>query len=672
MSIERTETGNTDRAGIFRANAGEDGQVTEVSAKETPRRAEQIKAVPRSESWGWLPALALMSASGLLLLALADSSARFESEWAPVLMYAGLVMLFAPVAMRLFSVAPSRRERMGLVLVLGLSLYLVSVLRSPVMFTGFDELLHWRTAYDIIASGHLFQGNSLLPVSPLYAGLEIVTSAVIRLTGLPIFEAGILVVGMARVLFVLALFLFFEEISDSARVGGIATLLYMTNLSFVSFDAQFAYESLALPLGVFGLFLVARRLRRNETQRGATLASLLVLGAIVVTHHLTSFAFVAFLVLFAVVRFLTLLPVEEGTGLGWIVAFGVAAVLAWLVLVAPAVVDYLAPYTVGAVRQMIGLIFNEVATRPLFTDYAGQVTPIWERLLSLTSVALILLGLPRGLVQIWRRYRGNPGVRARGEIALTYVQVIERNTGAWGIQMALGVASLAYGATLPLRLISGVAEVSARSAAFLSLAIGFVLAVGPVAHWLSGVVGWKRIAGVTLWAVVLFLGGFILGAGPPWARLPGPYLVSADTRSIEPEGIAAANWAFSHLGPGNRIAGDRINSLLMGSYGLQRPVTHVGDDVDVSVLYFSLDWGARAKAILAQGKIRYVVVDRRLSSGLPRVGVYFESGEPDSSQHKTPIPLAALVKFDQAENVSRVFDSGDIVIYDTGAWSGQP
>jgi len=666
------EIGNAYRAGIFRADAGEERQVTGFGAKETPRRAAQVRAVPSAESWGWLPALALTSASGLLLIALANSSARFESEWAPVLMYAGLLALFVPVAARLFSAAPSRRERMGLVLVLGLSLYLVSVLRSPVMFTGFDELLHWRTAYDIIASGHLFQGNSLLPVSPLYAGLEIVTSAVIRLTGLPTFEAGILVVGMARVLFVLALFLFFEEISDSARVGGIAALLYMTNLSFVFFDAQYAYESLALPLGVFCLLLVARRLRRHETQRGATLAILLVLGAIVVTHHLTSFAFVAFLVLVLVMRFLTKQSSEDMAGLGWIVAFGLLTVLTWLILIATPVIDYLRPYTLGAVGQMIGLILNEVTTRPLFTDYAGQTTPVWERALSLSSVALILLGLPWGLAQIWQRYRGNPGALAWGATSLTYVRVIERNMGASVIPLALGVASLAYGPTLPLRLIPGLTEVSARSAEFLFLAIGFVLAVGPVAHWLSGVVSWKRIAGVTLWAVVLFLGGFILGAGPPWARLPGPYLVSADTRSIESEGIAAANWAFSHLGPGNRIAGDRINSLLMGSYGVQRPVTHVGDAVDVSSLYFSLDWGAPAKAILAQGKIRYVVVDRRLSSGLPRVGVYFESGEPDSSQHKTPIPLAALVKFDQAENVSRVFDSGDIVIYDTGAWSGQP
>lgn len=647
------------------------GQLSGYGVEETTSRDVQVRAIAHAQSWGWFPALSVTSASGLLLLALADSSARVESEWAPVLMYAGLLMLFVPVAARLLSAAPSRRERIGLVVILGLSLFLVHLLRSPVMFTSFDELLHWRSTHDIIQTDHLFHGNSLLPISPLYPGLETVTSAVIYMTGLPIFEAGLVVVGVARLLFALALFLFFEEITGSAQMGGIAALLYMTNPSFVFFDAQFAYETLALPLAVFGLFLIARRLRRHETHLGTTLASLLIVGAIVATHHITSFAFVAFLVLVLVMRFLTKQSSEDMAGLGWIVAFGLLTVLTWLILIATPVIDYLRPYTLGAVGQMIGLILNEVTTRPLFTDYAGQTTPVWERALSLSSVALILLGLPWGLAQIWRRYRGHL-TAIRGAASLTYAQIVESNTGVSEIPLALGLASLAYVSTLPLRLIPGVTEVATRSAEFLFLAIAFVLALGPVTRWLSGVMNWKRIAGVTLWATILFMGGFILGAGPPWARLPGPYLVSADLRSIEPEGIAAADWALAHLGPLNRIAADRINGLLMGSYGFQRPLTHVNDELDISPLYTSSEFGKGAQAVLAVGNIRYVVVDRRLSTGLPRLGVYFESGEPYGFEHKTPIPLSALEKFDQIEKVGRVFDSGNIIIYDTGAWSGQP
>lgn len=625
---------------------------------QAPDDFDQV--VSTEADWGRLPGLTLVISIGALLIALANWTAFFESAWAPVLMYAGLTAMFVPAAARLLSAVPSRRERLGLIVVLGLSLYFVKILRSPVMLTGFDELLHWRTAHDILKSGHLFHGNSLLPVSPLYPGLEIVVNAVNRLTGLPVFEAGILVIGAARVLTMLALYLLFEEISQSGRVGGIAALLYTTNLGFVFFDAQFSYESVGLPLGLYAIYLIARRLRRRETQLGPTLAAMLVIVALIVTHHLTSFAFLAFLILLFALSLLTRQSTEHRVDLARIVAFTVTAVVAWLIFIAPTVIYYLSPYTFGAVTQMLALIFSQAVTRPLFVDYAGQGSPLWERFVSLASVALVLLGLPWGLIQIWRRYRG-------------YL-IFNRTTppppttegfhpGASLIPLALGLASLAYGATLPLRLVPSVAEVSARSAGFLFVAIAFVLTLGPVRRWLAGRVSWKRTAAATLWATILFAGGFILGAGPSWARLPGPYLVAADLRSIEPEGIAAANWAAAYLGAGNRVAADRVNALLMGSYGFQRPLTDLSDQFDISPLYFATEFGEDTETIFALADIHYMVVDRRLSTGLPRVGVYFQSVEPSAFRHSSPIPLQALDKFEGNANMSRLYHSGNIVIY---------
>ncbi|MBI4788610.1 MAG: hypothetical protein HY782_16380 [Chloroflexi bacterium] len=650
--------------GITQASAIRAREWNGYALREATGPLAPAREISNVETWGWLPAIALVGANGLFLMALANRAARFEYDWAPLLMYVGLIVLFAPVAARLFAAAPARRERIGLVVTLAVILYLVKLLPSPAMFTGFDELLHWHTAQEIVSSGHLFSGNSLLPISPLYPGLEIVTSAVVRLTGLTIFEAGALVVGVARVLLALALFLFFEEISQSARLGGIAALLYTTNLNFITFDAQYAYESLALPLGVFALFLIARRLRQHETHAGATLALLLTISAIVVTHHLTSFVFVAFLVLLLAAGFLTRQSAAERMDMARIVAFSITAAVGWLFLIAPTVVYYLSPYTVGAVRQMVGLIFSEAVTRPLFSDYAGLGTPIWERAISLSSVALVLLGLPWGLLRIWRRYRGYLRLPSRRAAAPSDIRIVALHTGAAIMPLALGLASLAYGLTLPLRLLPSGAEVSARSAGFLFLAIAFVLTLGPVESWLSRLGSWKRSAVLTLWATILFTGGYILGAGPPWARLPGPYLVAADARSIEPEGIAAANWAFKKLGPGNRIAADRVNGLLMGSYGSQRPISDVGDQLDVAPVYFSREFGKQDQAILDKGQVEYVVVDRRLSKGLPRVGVYFQSVEPGAYLHKNPIPLDALAKFDQLKNMSRVFDSGEIVVYE--------
>ena len=58
-------------------------------------------------SWGRLPALSLLSALGLLLVALANNGARVGAAWADVLFWAGLLLLFVPPAVRLIAPAPS-------------------------------------------------------------------------------------------------------------------------------------------------------------------------------------------------------------------------------------------------------------------------------------------------------------------------------------------------------------------------------------------------------------------------------------------------------------------------------------------------------------------------------------------------------------------------------------
>ena len=146
----------------------------------------------------------------------------------------------------------------------------------------------------------------------------------------------------------------------------------------------------------------------------------------------------------------------------------------------------------------------------------------------------------------------------------------------------------------------------------------------------------------------------------------------ADEQSIEPEGIQAATWARSYLGSDNRMATDRTNQLLMSTYGDQRLVTSQEDNIDVTPIFFSSSLGSYEVSILRQTRVRYLVVDLRLSKALPLVGFYFEPGEPGSYQRKVPISLEALTKFSTIPKINRVFDSGDIVIYDVGELTNAP
>jgi hypothetical protein len=577
-------------------------------------------------------------------MALANNGARAGLAAAGLLFWAGLLLLFVPTALRLLAPDIARHERIGLVMLLGIGLYLVKVLHSPLSFTFSDELQHWRTADDILHGGYLFAENPLLPVSALYPGLENITVALAELSGLSLFAAGLLVLGAARLVGMLALFLFYEQVGGSARLAGIAALLYVANSNFLFFDAQFAYESLALPLTLLVLYAAARRALDQDSSRvGLTLVILLGLIAVVITHHVTTYALAAFLLAWALLasarrreRWAALHP--RGLAL-----LAVVLGLTWLVYAATLTTKYLFPQLGGSLTQLIQLIAGEAVGRELFRAPTGQVSPLWEQLVGYAAVALILLGLPFGLIRIWRRQRDNT-------IALT-----------------LAAGTLAYPLSLAMRLTERGAEASNRSAAFLFVAIAFVLAVWVAEQPMSHRFGRRWPLAFGTWATIIFLGGVTVGWPPPWARLPGPYLPAADTRSIEGQGLAAAEWARAFLGADNRVIADRTNRLLMGAYGEQRPVTGYADRVNVSQVFLAPQLGPAERQVLRAGRVRYVVVDRRLSNGLPAAGIYFERGEAPGSQRTTPIDPAALAKFEDLTGVSRLFDSGDITIYDVGA-----
>ena len=680
------------------------------SAHRVPATSDAVVQL-KGESWGWFPILALMSACGLLLVATAYTCSRFNGRWlsasqALLIWWMGLLIIFLPIAARLLSSDASRRERLAIVLTLGIQFFLVEVLSSPIEFVDYDELIHWHTADDILRYHHLFHQNPMLPVSSLYPGLESVTSALINLSGMSIFHAGVTVLAIVRILFVLALFLLFEEISGSSRIAGIASLIYMTNSHFLFFDAQFIYESLALPFAVLVLFAVVRSTRRHPNgYLVRSIAAILGTAFVIVTHHVASYMLVALLGIWTLICYLgprLRLTLDDRQRPGGLTLLAFAGCLTWLLYIAVIVVGYLALPVANGVKELIGIILREQKSRELFQGYGGQVNPLWERLLALASVGFVLLLLPFGLFQVWFRHRSH------------------------SLALALAAAASLYPVVIALRLTQFGGEIAGRSTEYLFVAIAFVLAVGITNLRDHGIrtaanqiaasafafavrltrVGrrsspiraiilvfasiayafgsatvrtpqrrWRRLLQATAfigWAGVLFAGGVVTGVGPTARVLPGPYRVSADSRSVEPQSVDAAEWARAVLGPDNRIATDRVNKVLMGAYGEQYVVNGASDHIDVSAVILEPQVSDYVIEMLKRGNIRYVVIDRRLSTGLPVVGVYVEEGEPDAFHHTTPVALSTLVKFDGLKGVRRVFDSGDIVIYDVSGLQSAP
>ena len=604
----------------------------------------RLFSVPRPStwSWGWFPVLSLTAVAGLLLVAAANRAGQSGEWWAEPVFYGGLLLLVLPIALRLVLPGAEGTERVTLVALLALGLFLCKVVYDPLRFGSYDEYLHWRTAQDIMTTGALFTPNTLLHVSPYFPGLELVSTALANVAAIPVFDAAVIMLAAARLVFLLSLFFFFAMVSGSTRVAGIASLIYMTNPNFLYFDSQFAYESLALPLAALALYALARRGHSGHARwAGLTIIAAMTIASVVVTHHVTSAAFAVFLVAWAITGYV--LRRRDRARPGRMATLLILMIAGWVLLVATVTIDYLGPVLTSTATELLRLMAGQVDTRSLFTTATGAVAPLWERLVGSGSAFLVLLMLPLGLFVVWTRYRTNPAM------------------------VALAIATLAYPLTLAAHLTPLAASVASRTPEFLYIGIGPVVALAVVRLSFRGRLGTLQGVGVALVVGVLLLGGAIVGL-PAWGRVAGPYLVSADGRSVEAQGIAAAVWARDVLGADNVMVADRVNSLLMATYGDQNMVTTYETRLPVRQLYLSLDERGE-RLVVAQGNIRYLVIDRRLSTGLPTVGYYFDKGEKRILGNETsPLDPQTLAQWDSKSDVSRLFDSGDIQLYDVSAF----
>lgn len=616
------------------------GVSTENLGTASPR-AQTLRSAATTPAWDRFALVCLLAGAGVLLVALANNGSRRGEEWASALFWVGVVAIFAPAAAVLWSRRTSRVEAVVILVTVAVALYVVKVLYNPTVLVGFDELLHYRTLDDIARTGSLFSENPLLTVSPYYPGLELVTQAVASLTALDLVSAALLTVGAARVLGVLALYLLLERVSLPPRLAGLGTLFYMASPSFVFFDAQYAYESLAVPLALFCLFVLRMAQRYQGRSRVAldAVAALAVI-AVVVTHHVTSLILAGTLVLWVVATLLFYRNRREPLpGGGWVPALAVVANVVWISTVARSTVGYLWPHAAAAIEEAVRLVTLQSGGRVLFESSTGVSAPVLERVIGMGAVGLTLLVLPFGIRYVWKWQRHD----------------------ALAVLLALG--TVAYPAALLLRFTASGWQVGARATAFIYVPLAFTFAAGLEQLRRSSSPRLARAAVVAPVLTLILLGGIVAGSSPR-TRLPGPYQAGAGTLSVEREGLEAAAWARRTLGPGNRMAADQTNTTLMGSYGAQRVVSQPADGVIVSGIFLGTQLGTYQRRLLEDGDVTYVLEDDRIVGVPPPQGYFFEKWELEVFDYGSVVTTETLVPYASSPGAYRVFDGGDIRIYD--------
>jgi hypothetical protein len=574
---------------------------------------------------------------GLLLCSVANALSRADEGPAMAIYWLGLLLIALPIFYRLTSREASIHERLALVVLLGLGLYLVKVMRDSPLFTFSDEQVHAFNADRINETGSLFEKNPILEVTPYYPGLEAATTALMKLTGLSIYPAGIVLVGVARLVMLASLFLLFERVSGSARAAGLGVGIYAGNFNFLYWSAQYSYESLALPLLLLTMMALSEReASPQEAWRAWGAPILLAIAAIAVTHHLTSYAMVGFLLALALAYWFVHRTWRVPNP--WPFAVAAAAIAGlWLLVVASSTVGYLTPVLSNAFEAIAHTIGGEDQPRSLFEGDGPAVepTPLLGKAVAVLAVLLLLVALPFGLREIYRRHMKKP------------------------FALIFGISAIAFFGTLALRLAPPAWETGNRLSEFLFIGLAFTLSCG-FAAWLRRVTDRRQLRLAVTGALGLILVGGAI-SGWPWdSQLAKPMRITADGRTIPSPSLSAAEWADERIAGGRFAATNADAGLLLVPGG---KVALAGSSPAIEDVLDAKSFEGWELPLLERNRLRYVATDRREASADTLRGHFFATEEAtgETLKHRS-----TTAKFNRVPGVSRLYSNGAITIFDLG------
>lgn len=581
-------------------------------------------------------------------LALLAHAVAYALGWADargpalVVFYLGTVVLVASFAVLLTMPGASHRQRLAGSVAYGSALYVSWLLASPVMATRFDETLHVTTLLALLQDG-LFAPNAMLPVSPHYPGIELAAAGIVWLTGVPLMVAQVAVVLAARVVLVVALFALATRIGGSSRVGSTAVLLYSGSAHFYFFNAQFSYQTVAVAMLVVSMVLLLQASDSTGRRTWLLMASAqAALAALMVTHHLTSWMT---LVALWVIAGLLALGGERRRARLTLVTAEVATLVAalWTTVVAPLLVGYLAPLADEAGGEIVRLLtLDDTGSRAILESGSGTPTPLWQTGLMFVSILVwCLLLLPAVIGAV----RGTTMTRSSARLLL------------------VGVAA-AYPVLYAVRFFPTAAEIADRASSFVTLATAVLVAL-----WVVPRLDRFRQA-VAPTAVVIVLGGLMLGGGQDWQRVPGPYLPGAEQRSVDATTISFARWAGRYLPEGSRIASDVTINRVVPNFAPVVPVTQQASGTNLTPVFIADTVDDEVVAMLQETAVDFVVVDTR-TIGVPALsGSYYEAGSAFSETADQPT-AQMLLKFRGAPGFDQVLD-GPILVFDVRSLRGEP
>jgi hypothetical protein len=585
-----------------------------------------------------------------------ESSRHFTVFWI------GMILVWGPLALACTKDLSDRRHS-ALIAILGLASYLPAFVRSPTFPTFNDADGHYAEAEQIVRNSKLFVSDGFVVMASKYQGLEVLTAQLTKLSGLPLFRVGTILLALFHVLSVAGVYALANLIFNDRRAATSAALLFAISPAIAFVDSLYAYESYAIPLSIW-LAVIAVRGATRPTRRSRMCHLLFAFAVGVcldVTHHLTSYEAAAFLLLVAISslsrRKAGVAAFAYVGALGCAVG-GVAAL--WVVVRDVNIVPYLSYYPKQAVDAVGHTLFgtHEVAApgaalaaqgsyRQLF---GGGSLPFYENALAIVSQPILFL---LAVLTAWRR-------RLWSSPAF----------------IAVAVVTLVYFGSLPLDLTSAGSEGVHRSWAFtwvgLSIVCGWSLArlggrsssdATETPHrsiWLRTAARsapkfdrYRRYAYSALILVVLC--GAYGGDVNVDQMFPGPFVMEADGRATT-EQIDVAKWFAVHEGLGRRVVSDHRNLEVFTA-----EAQALSTDFPAWKLFYPRTAPPHSLVDKLYGYgVQFVVVDKRLATD-PSQYLWFGNGStlPPSD----PLPQQSITKFAHLPYLRAVHTTKDLIVY---------
>jgi hypothetical protein len=546
----------------------------------------------------------------------------------------GILFCMIPVLYLLLDNAFPWRGKMLVLFIWGTTLYLPKVLRSPYFFNFQDEIMHFQNLKLIYEGGTLAINPTIFSISTYYPGLELLAVSLKSATGLSLFSTAILLIGLVHSLVPVFIFLAFKRIASSDRIAAIGAFVFTCNTSYIFFDSLFSYESLGILFVAILVFLVLETYK--ERARLFSCLIPLVLFALVVTHHFSSYWFLIFLVILVIVQFCDNVigkKIAPDKSFAYFLLLTAVIVFSWQIYGAPITLEYFSGLFTNRLNNILSF-FTSGAQRVLFVHSS---LPNYEIFIGYLYFPLILLLSAIGVYFV-----------RKGKLRKTLIY-----------------SFILYGPLLtflmiPLILTYGGAEIVYRSLPFLFIGVSLV-----IAYAVNGMIRQRNllVKAFALSAIILIAIAGISLRGDDSGRFAGSSNLVSGPAAITSDVVCASNWFEQEFGTYNNLIGDQTVFRVFGGYGFQNVTIF-----DAWNVFFPKTINSTVTDTLTNLNITYIVVDRRITKYLAKYGYYFSPVELGMKNHPgygitQPLPEECIDKFDNTTLVNEIYSNGNINIY---------